>query len=679
MDVREIGLTSLCGVGKKRAELFGTLGLKTVADLFSFFPRTYIDLSNPVPISSLQDGENAVVFARVISPVRVARVKGNRTLYKFMVSDGTANLQITLFNQEYTAQKMKEGLSFIFYGQSVLTGRRFEMTSPLIEDENNAVIVPVYRLTKGLSQHILRKTVDVALNQYLADVSEILPDCILKKYELMPVRAAYVCIHHPPDMESLHRAQMRFVFEELFLFMLGVCTIRTARQMRAGTPMVKPCDMQVFFSSLPYTFTAAQKRAFDECVADLQKQTPMARMIQGDVGCGKTAVAAAVLYYVAKNGKQGCLMAPTEILAVQHYDFFQPLFAQHGLCCRLLTGSTKSAERKEILSDLQSGRIDLLIGTHAVIEDRVVFKDLALTVTDEQHRFGVGQRSKLTGKGLAHTLVMSATPIPRTLAFIIYGELDVSVIDELPPGRKPVSTFLVGTDYHVRMYRYLREQIQQGVQAYIVCPLVEEGEIQSLKSAVDYAKELTDMFLRGVSVRYLHGRMRGKEKEETLRAFAAGEIKVLVSTTVIEVGVNVPNASIMIIENAERFGLSQLHQLRGRVGRGTKKSYCFLVSDTKSMQTRERLDAFCSTNDGFEISRKDLQMRGPGDFFGQRQSGLPAFRHADLIRDMHILKSARDAAEEITAAPEWLSDYKFVKLKQAVLHLFDRTDYNIFS
>lgn len=680
MNIDGVGLTVLEGVGKKRAELFSGLGIETIRDLLSFLPRTYIDLSQPVPITQVIPGQTAVIRAYVSSPVHAARIRGGKTLFKFIVSDGAADMQIVLFNQEYTAQKMVQGSEFIFYGAVELVGRRLQMTAPLIEEIKNATVLPVYRLTKGLSQNVIRKTVDGALDRFLPELDETLPELLLRQYDLMPIRQAYMTVHHPSDMQLLQNAQRRFAFEELLLFSLGIGTLRAAGRKREGVPLNAPCDMQAFFSLFPYTFTDAQTRALNDCIADLKRPAPMARMIQGDVGCGKTAVAAAVVYYVAANGKQSCFMAPTEILAVQHYRFFDKLFSETDITVRLLTGSTKVSERKSILAGLESGEIDLLIGTHAVIEDSVHFHDLALTVTDEQHRFGVAQRSRLADKGkLTHTLVMSATPIPRTLALIIYGDLDVSVIDELPPGRKPVSTFLVGSDYHTRMYKYLREQISQGAQAYVVCPLVEEGADGSVRSAVEYAKELASLFLRGIPLRYLHGKMRGTEKEETLNLFASGEVKVLVSTTVIEVGVDVPGANIMIIENAERFGLAQLHQLRGRVGRGVKKSYCFLVSDTQNAQTRERLEAFCSTCNGFEISRKDLQMRGPGDFFGHRQSGLPLFRYADLIRDMEWLKQAQSAAESIASDPEWFRDPCLIKLKYAVMRLFEGSDFHLLS
>ena len=676
----ESNVSILDGIGKRRAELLAAAGICRVGDLLDYFPRTYLDLSEPVSIAFLVDGVQAVVRAEIVKPVRKVRLRKNMTLYQFAVDDGSGCLEIVLFNQEYVAAQMAVGKEFIFFGTATRKGRRFEMASPLIETVDNAGILHVYRLFGGFSQKLVRRWVEQALKISLPNIEEILPQDILERYGLMSRREAYSAVHYPQNMQTLKEAQHRFVFEELFLFSLGLHTIRANRQKKTAPALDKEIDMSDFYAAIPYSLTRAQHRVIEECIQDMKKDIPMTRMIQGDVGSGKTVVAAAVIYYTVKNSKQACLMAPTEILAVQHYEYFRDLFEKFGLSCALLTGSTKPAQRRQIMEQLQSGEMDLLIGTHALIQDFVQFRNLALTIVDEQHRFGLKQRSQLSQKGICpHMLVMSATPIPRSLALILYGEMDLSVIDELPAGRKRVSTFLVSSDYHTRMYRYLREQVAQGGQAYVVCPLVENGEDDSLKAATAYAKELTDLFLRGLDVRYLHGRMSATEKENVLHDFVDGKVKVLVCTTVIEVGVNVPNANIMIIENAERFGLSQLHQLRGRVGRGTKKSYCFLVSDTENAVTKERLSSFCATNNGFEISRKDLQMRGPGDFFGQRQSGLPLFRHADLIRDMETLNAAHEAARQVTQNPAWFAEPSLVYLKQAVLHLFDQTDLNILS
>ena len=501
-----------------------------------------------------------------------------------------------------------------------------------------------------------------------------------ERYSLCSLSEAYRQIHFPSSLEDREKALRRFAFEELLLFSLGILTLRSRNRKLIGNPVEGDCDVSEFLKTLPYALTGAQKRALDDCLCDLKKKTPMSRIVQGDVGSGKTVVAAAVMYYVAKCGRQSCLMAPTEILAVQHYASFQKLFDGLNINCALLTGSSSAADRRQILAGLSSGEIDVLIGTHAVFQKDVGFKDLALAVTDEQHRFGVAQRSRLSEKGRGtHILVMSATPIPRTLAMILYGDMDLSVIDELPPGRQKISTHLVDGSYHDRMYSYLLDECLKGAQAYVVCPLVEENDNEELRSAVEYADRLCREHLKGISVQYLHGKMKGKEKERILRDFADGKTQVIVSTTVVEVGVDVPNATIMIIENSDRFGLSQLHQLRGRVGRGKKKSYCFVVSDTKNEKTLERLNAFCSTSDGFEISRKDLELRGPGDFFGQRQSGLPIFRHADLLSDMQTLEQARSAAEEIVNDPLWFTDETLVGLKDSVIELFDRVDFNIFS
>ncbi len=491
---------------------------------------------------------------------------------------------------------------------------------------------------------------------------------------------AYRQIHFPLSFEKKEKALNRFAFEELLLFSLGIMTLRANSRKLIGNPIVGNCNVSDFLKILPYNLTNAQKSALDDCLSDLRKNTPMSRIIQGDVGSGKTVVAAAVMYYVAKCGKQSCMMAPTEILAVQHFNSLVSLFDGLGIRCALLTGSSSVSERKKILSDLKSGQVDILVGTHAVFQKEVEFNCLSLAITDEQHRFGVSQRSRLSEKGKStHMLVMSATPIPRTLAMILYGDMDISVIDELPPGRQKISTHFVDGTLHDRMYKYLHDECLKGAQAYIICPLVEDGDNEELRSVIAYSEKLCREQLNGINVKCLHGKMKAKEKNSILSDFAEGKIQVIVSTTVVEVGVDVPNATIIIIENADRFGLSQLHQLRGRVGRGSKKSYCFVSSDSKNEKTIERLKSFCSTDNGFEISKKDLQLRGPGDFFGQRQSGLPIFRHADLLSDMKILEQAKTAADEILNNPLWFTDEKLVDLKQAVIELFERVDFNILS
>ncbi len=679
MNIPDANVSALKGVGTKLQKELENLGILTVRDLLEYFPRRYVDFSRVTKISELQPDVSAAIEATVVKKARPFTAKGI-TFSKIDVSDGTGEARLTFYNQPYILGSVEVGKKYLFYGKASRLGRFVDIDAPTVEKAENKYIHPVYSHSKGITSNRIASLVRLALNHAADGVRETLSLEMRERYSLLPLSEAYRQIHFPTDFVMREKALRRFAFEELLLFSLGIMTLRSKNLKRVGNPVRGDCDMSAFLKTLPYTLTNAQRRALDDCLSDLKRKTPMSRIVQGDVGSGKTVVAAAVMYYVAKCGRQSCLMAPTEILAAQHFASFTKLFEGFGVRCALLTGSTSASERKKLLEELKNGDIDVLIGTHAVFQKGVEFSDLALAVTDEQHRFGIAQRSKLSEKGSgAHILVMSATPIPRTLAMILYGDMDISVIDELPPGRQKISTHLVDGSYHDRMYSYLRDECLKGAQAYVVCPLIEESDNDEMRSAVEYADRLCREHLRGIPVRCLHGRMKGREKEEILRDFADGKTRVLVSTTVVEVGVDVPNATIMIVENADRFGLSQLHQLRGRVGRGTKKSYCFISSDTKNEKTLERLKAFCSTTDGFEISRRDLEIRGPGDFFGQRQSGLPIFRRADLLTDMQTLEQAKKAADDILADPLWFADESLVGLKNSVVELFDRVDFNIFS
>ena len=679
MNIPDANVSALKGVGTKLQKELENLGILTVRDLLEYFPRRYVDFSRVTKISELQPDVSAAIEATVVKKARPFTAKGI-TFSKIDVSDGTGEARLTFYNQPYILGSVEVGKKYLFYGKASRLGRFVDIDAPTVEKAENKYIHPVYSHSKGITSNRIASLVRLALNHAADGVRETLSLEMRERYSLLPLSEAYRQIHFPTDFVMREKALRRFAFEELLLFSLGIMTLRSKNLKRVGNPVRGDCDMSAFLKTLPYTLTNAQRRALDDCLSDLKRKTPMSRIVQGDVGSGKTVVAAAVMYYVAKCGRQSCLMAPTEILAAQHFASFTKLFEGFGVRCALLTGSTSASERKKLLEELKNGDIDVLIGTHAVFQKGVEFSDLALAVTDEQHRFGIAQRSKLSEMGSgAHILVMSATPIPRTLAMILYGDMDISVIDELPPGRQKISTHLVDGSYHDRMYSYLRDECLKGAQAYVVCPLIEESDNDEMRSAVEYADRLCREHLRGIPVRCLHGRMKGREKEEILRDFADGKTRVLVSTTVVEVGVDVPNATIMIVENADRFGLSQLHQLRGRVGRGTKKSYCFISSDTKNEKTLERLKAFCSTTDGFEISRRDLEIRGPGDFFGQRQSGLPIFRRADLLTDMQTLEQAKKAADDILADPLWFADESLVGLKNSVVELFDRVDFNIFS
>ncbi len=663
---------TLKGIGPKRADALKKLGISTLRDLLFYFPRTYTDLSDVKNLEDTFDGETAAVKGRIISEVKTKRAGagGKLIITKFVVSSGSSEMSVTLFNQKFLAEKLRKDEEYLFYGKIVKTGFFYEMKSPKIEPIEEGVIQPVYSISEGIPQKMIRNSVREVLESYISTVEDTLPKILREKFGLLSLKDALKKIHLPENQTDIEESRRRFIYEELFLFRLGLSRSKNQRIKKRAFPINSPESViEDFYKLLPYAPTNAQHRVISECVRDMSKNSAMARLVQGDVGSGKTTVAAALFCHAAAAGFQSCMMAPTEVLAIQHFKSLQPLLEKAGLKTALLTGSTPQSQRKIILPQLKNGEIDLLIGTHAVIQKGVEFAKLGLAVTDEQHRFGVNQREMLSEKGQnPHVLVMSATPIPRSMALIMYGDLDVSVIDELPAGRQKISTFLVGTDYRERMYNYLRNEVMGGCQAYIVCPLVEDSDgMEDVVSVTSFWEELTSKWLRYLNVEFLHGKMKSAEKEIILKNFSEGNTRVLVSTTVIEVGINVPNSTIMIIENADRFGLSQLHQLRGRVGRGSKKSYCFLVSDSKS--AKERLEKFCSTTDGFVISRMDLEQRGPGDFFGSRQHGLPDFAMASLT-DMKGLDEAGKMVEFYLAVREAIPEKESSSVDSAVQRLF---------
>ena len=663
---------TLKGIGPKRADALKKLGIETLRDLLFYFPRTYTDLSDIKTLEDTFDGETAAVRGKIISEVKTKRAGagGRLIITKFVVSSGSVEMSVTLFNQKFLAEKLEKEAEYLFYGKIIKTGIFYEMKSPRIEQLEEGVIQPVYSISEGIPQKMIRNSVRTVLESYVSAVEDTLPKILREKFGLLSLQDALKKIHLPENQSDIEESRRRFIYEELFLFRLGLSRSKIQRIKKRSFAIDSPDSViENFYRLLPYAPTNAQRLVIADCVRDMRKNSAMARLVQGDVGSGKTTVAAALFCYAAASGFQSCMMAPTEVLAIQHFKSLQPLLEKAGLTSALLTGSTPQSQRKILLSQLKNGEIDLLIGTHAVIQKGVEFARLGLAVTDEQHRFGVNQREMLSEKGQnPHVLVMSATPIPRSMALIMYGDLDVSVIDELPAGRQKISTFSVGTDYRDRMYNYLRNEVMNGCQAYIVCPLVEDSEgLDDVVSVKSFWEKLTNEWLRYLNVAYLHGKMKSAEKEQILKDFSDGKIRVLVSTTVIEVGINVPNATIMIIENADRFGLSQLHQLRGRVGRGSKKSYCFLVSDSKS--AKERLEKFCSTNDGFLISRMDLEQRGPGDFFGSRQHGLPDFAMASLT-DMKGLDEAGKMVEFYLAVREAIPEKESVLVDSAVQRLF---------
>ena len=666
------------GIGQVRQRALEKLGLRTAEDLLRYFPRDYEDRTKLTTIALAPEGENVCICAMVAETPRLSRIRKGLDITKVKVVDEVNAMTVTFFNQSYVKDALHPGETYIFYGKVEGFGRARQMTNPVFEKEGSARftgrIMPVYPLTHGVSNNLLAGLTQRAVENCLEQVEESLPTALRQEHALAELRFSYQQIHFPSSLHELELARRRLIFEELFYLSCGLAFLNKRRKTEIG-PAFPSQPTEAFTALLPFTPTAAQKRTMDEISFDTMTGRPMNRLLQGDVGSGKTVVAAYGAWLAWKSGFQSALMAPTEILAGQHFATLSALLAPAGMRVALLTGSMKAAEKRAVYTALEAGEIDLVIGTHALLSEGVTFSRLGLVVTDEQHRFGVAQRAALAAKAELHphVLVMSATPIPRTLALIIYGDLDVSVLDELPPGRTPVETYLVGEDKRERMYNFVRKLVGEGRQAYIVCPMVEEGEeaTADLKAVTAYAQQLQTEVFPDLRVAFVHGKMKPKEKDAVMAAFAAGETDVLVSTTVIEVGVDVPNAALIIIENAERFGLSQLHQLRGRVGRGRHQSYCVLLSDNKNPETRERMKVMTRTTDGFKISEEDLKARGPGDFFGQRQHGLPQLRVADLAGDMRVLKEAQEAAEELLQSDPTLTNPENRRILNHVKRLFE--------
>lgn len=657
-------ITILKGIGPAKAKQFENLNILTLRDLICHFPRGYEDRTKLLPIEKLQPDVPACFRGMVMNTPRTSHVRKGLDLTKVQVADHSGRLNLTFFNNRFAAEQLQYGKEYIFYGAVSGDFIGYNMTNPVFEaiDSHPVTtrrILPVYPLTAGLSNAILLRTVRQAL-AVCDPPAEILPAEVRQKYGILPAARAYSAIHEPNSMAEAELAKKRLIFEEFFVFSAGLSLMRSARAEKRIKPYFK-LNLDGFYAALPFQLTTAQMRAINEILNDFQKGAPMNRLVQGDVGSGKTMVAAAAAYCAIQNGCQAALMAPTEILAEQHYQSLGRLLSPLGIHTELLTGSMTVKEKRLVRDRISSGEVQLAVGTHALLSDATAFENLGLVITDEQHRFGVGQRAKLSAKGTdPHLLVMSATPIPRTLALLMYGDLDVSILDELPPGREPVDTFLVGESYRPRINAFIRKQVSEGHQCFIVCPAVEENEDLGIKAATVWAETLQKTVFPDLRIALLHGQMKGAEKEEAMAAFARGESDVMVATTVIEVGVDVPNATLMVIEDADRFGLSQLHQLRGRVGRGKAKSYCILTTHNKNQETLQRLKALCKTTDGFRIAEEDLKLRGPGDFFGSRQSGLPAFRVADLSFDLATLKEAQQASAE------WIDQYGTSELPEAV-------------
>lgn len=622
----------LKGVGEKRAELLRKKGIDTVGALLRFYPRAYLDWQNITPISECHEGENVCVRAEITSPVKTANIRRGMTLYKFSAADDSGVIEVTLFNRKYLAENLREGRSYLFYGKLGYGITLRQMSSPEIMPAEYMGIEPVYAATEGLSSKTIEKIMKNAL-VYTDSMQDAIPDGIRQKNGLCDFKTALKSIHFPLERQALESAKRRLVFEELFVLQTGLLFLKRRRRALAGCT-VKKNLLEEFKMTLSFKLTGAQERVINECLSDMMSPRPMNRLIQGDVGSGKTAVAAALMYISAGNGFQSALMAPTELLAEQHFKTLCKITENSGIKCALLTGSLTKKQKDEVKAGLKSGEIKVAVGTHALLTDDVEFENLGLVVTDEQHRFGVGQRGRLSSKGNnPHTLVMSATPIPRTLGLIIYGDLDISIIDEYPAGRQKIATYCVDSSYNARVYNYIKKFIAEGRQAYIVCPLVDENEALGIKSASEYYEELSENQFKDYTLGLLHGKMKPKDKESVMRRFAAGEIQLLISTTVIEVGIDVPNAALMVIENAERFGLSQLHQLRGRIGRGEYSSACILISDVKSGDTKRRLDVIKNNTDGFKIADEDLKLRGPGDFWLTPSMGCRIWKIADIFAE----------------------------------------------
>ena len=674
-------LAEFPGVGEARAKALEKLGLRTAGDLVGYFPRSYEDRRQVYTIGEAPVGELCCVRVMAAEEPRRMHIRKGLDVTRLKVVDGASAMLVTFFNQGYVRQALHRGEEYILYGRVELLGNHRQMTNPQFEGAERpwacGRILPVYPLTAGITNHLLAGLVERALRE-LPPPAETLPADLLAKHRLAPAADCWRSIHFPADEAELDAARRRFAFEELFYLSLGLALLRERRSQGRG-PAFGERDLEAFYALLPFTLTGAQRRALEEAAADLALSRPMNRLVQGDVGSGKTAVAAGCAWLAVRSGWQCAMMAPTEILAEQHCKTLAAMLAPAGIPVGRLTGSMKAAEKRKVLAALASGELPFVVGTHALLSQGVAFRRLGLVITDEQHRFGVEQRAALAAKAGGETdfspnvLVMSATPIPRTLALIIYGDLDVSVIDELPPGRVPVKTVLVGESKRQRMYGFVRDQVKEGRQVYIVCPAVEENPegAWDLKAVTEYARALGEEVFPDLRVGLVHGRMKAKEKEAAMAAFTAGETHILVSTTVIEVGVDVPNASLIIIENADRYGLSQLHQLRGRVGRGQHQSWCVLVSDNRSPDTRARLKVLTQTNDGFRIAEEDLKLRGPGDFFGARQHGLPALRVADLETDTRVLKEAQEAAAEVLSTDPDLTAPEHRPLLERVRRLFE--------
>ncbi|WIV10814.1 ATP-dependent DNA helicase RecG [Proteiniborus sp. MB09-C3] len=679
MEKLEKSVQYIKGVGPKKAKLLSKMGIETIEDIFYNFPRAYEDRREIKKISTLENGEKANVKVIICGTPRTYRPRKNMSIIKLPVKDETGIMYLTWFNQDYIINNISMGDIIVISGRVKRLGNQIEMQNPIYEKYNESGkkigrVVPIYQLTEGLTNNELTKIVEQTIDTYLSYTVDAIPQNIIDRLGLFSFNQAIKNIHFPEDRFSYKKAKERLVFEELLFLQLGLFIIKgNSIVNNKGIIFSKNDETSKLLELLPYKLTSAQTRVFNEIARDMESPKQMNRLVQGDVGSGKTIIAVLSMLKAFNSGYQSVMMAPTEILATQHYESIKTLLDKFNICCELLTSNIAGKKKADILSRIETGEVNIIIGTHAVLQENVSFYKLGLAITDEQHRFGVRQRATLSLKGSnPDILVMTATPIPRTLALILYGDLEVSIIDELPAGRKKIKTYAITGEMKERAYSFVREQVNKGRQAYIVCPLVEESDSINAQSANELYENLKSSTFNDLRLGLLHGQMKSLEKDNIMAEFKNGQIDVLVSTTVIEVGVNVPNANIMLIENAERFGLAQLHQLRGRVGRGNHQSYCILVNESKSRISKERMHIMEKTNDGFLIAEKDLQTRGPGEFFGTRQHGLPDLKIANLFSDINTLKISQKIAFQILEKDPNLTSEDYRIIKERILKLFNK-------
>lgn len=672
-------ISEIKGVGAKRAEILNKMEIFTLEDILYYFPRTYEDRANEKKISDLEHGESAAFTGEICSKVTENFIRRNLKLYKVKIKDDTGILTGVWFNKPFLKNVLRLGDRYTFYGKITKSYGITQVSNPIYEkigvDEakHTGRIVPIYPSTAKLTSNIIRGLIFSAVESTKGKIPEYIPQHILDSYGLQDINTAIQNIHFPDSIEAFTNAKNRMVFDELFLMQLFLFRLKTQQQAsEKGISFYKPCRADQLLERLDFDLTSAQQRVWEEIEGDMNSVKPMNRLVQGDVGSGKTIVAVLAILKAIDNGYQAAMMAPTEILANQHFKLLRHLLTPFDINVELLSGSCKQSQKRDITERLKNGSVDVVVGTHAIIQEGIEFDNLGLVITDEQHRFGVRQRSLLGKKGNnPDIIVMSATPIPRTLALILYGDLDISIIDEMPPGRIEIKTYVVDESMRQRIYNFIRKQVNEGRQVYIICSLVEDSTEISALSVLEHASELSEKLFPDLNVSFLHGKMKAEQKDEIMNKFAEGEISILVSTTVVEVGINVPNASVMVVENAERFGLSQLHQLRGRVGRGKYESFCILFNSSPAPLSVKRLGVLQKTNDGFKIAEKDLQLRGPGDFFGTRQHGLPDMKIANLYEDIDVLKQAQDAAKALIELDPTLSEEQNQLLRHRISGRFE--------